>query len=374
MSFEIKDGRTRILQDQVERCEDINNLLEFLAQNDRSMIEWRAFINHLVDMSGFSYTQFAKNCGMSRKTIVSWCEKGVMPRSRNQFIRIGFAVGMSLDMMNDFLQRYGKHPRLYSKSIEDALFIFALNNDLSYESAALLQERFGELFHSDEKKNLSKNVYKTINLQSRILSLQTIQQLETFLQENREAFSAPYRTLVEFIDNYVEVNTHDYVETNKAASLHAFLCEKVKNPKMVSTYNTMISMLRNSAVIPRRNALIVLGIHFDMALDDINAMLSMAGMEPLCAKDKLESVLIYAIENAVLNNPDIELSNAMLLKNFTENPEVKRHCLQIIDRYESGGYASLEEDGGVIRYVEDALRYLDPESTGEIFSLLGISA
>lgn len=86
----------------------------------------------------------------------------------------------------------------------------------------------------------------------------------------------------------------------------------------------MISKLRCYGIIPSRINLIAIGIHFGMTSDDISTMLCFAGMEPLCAKDKLESVLIFAIEYAIIQNPDIEFSNTFLLKQYTKKSRHER--------------------------------------------------
>ena len=128
MPIMIHDGRTNDLHHTLTKCEDIDDLRLFLDKHSEYFTNWKAFINYLLDSGGYSYTKFARLCGISRNTIISWCENGKIPRSREQFIRIGFAVNMSVPDINDFLQRYGKYPKLNAKNIEDAVTIFSLSN------------------------------------------------------------------------------------------------------------------------------------------------------------------------------------------------------------------------------------------------------
>jgi DNA-binding transcriptional MerR regulator len=373
-SIHIKDGRTVLMLDEVERCEDIDDLQAILNKNSRYFTDWKAFINNLVNVNGYSYRLFAKKCGMSHNTVASWCEKGLLPRSRDQFIRLGFGLGMSLEEMNEFLQRYGKYPRLYTRNIEDAIFIFALDHSMTYKAAISLQDRFRLIMENTPDVNAGDQTpngnYETMYLQSKLLSLHDVKQFEVFVSDNISAFLSSYQKLISFIDDYIKVNTLDFTDDDPQASLNGFLRSRIKNPGLINHYNKMISKLRSCRVVPKRNALVVLGVYLDMSLGDVNQMLTMAGMEPLCAKDKVECIIIYAIESAILNNPDIEFSNALLLKNFTENPETRENCRKIISMYEMNEYISKEEDGGVINYVLEALRQFDPADVSEISSLI----
>lgn len=96
MPISIHDGRTNDLSQALTKCEDINDMRIFWNRYHEYFTDWKAFINYLLDSGGYSYTQFARICNMSRNTIISWCEHGKIPRSREQFIRIGFAVNSPL--------------------------------------------------------------------------------------------------------------------------------------------------------------------------------------------------------------------------------------------------------------------------------------
>ena len=373
-SMNIKDGRTVIMLDELQRCEDIGDLRLILNKNSQYFTDWKTFINSMVNIDGYSYSRFAKKCGMSHNTIASWCEKGLLPRNRNQFIQLGFGLQMSLMEMNEFLQRYGKYPQLYTKNIEDAIFIFALNQGMTFKAAMSLQDQFHLAMEYSMDLTVGKQAsaknYETIYMQTELMSLRDIKQFEKFVADNINAFLSSYEKLISFIDAYVEVNTLDPTGEEPQMSLNSFLHSRIKNPNLINYYNKVISKLRSRRIVPKRNVLIMLGVYLDMSLDDVNQMLAMAGMEPLCAKDKMECIIIYAIESAILNNPDIELSNAMLLKNLTENPEVRENCQKVINMCEMNNYLSKEEDGGVASYVLEAFQQFDLSDMPEISGLI----
>ena len=163
------------------------------------------------------------------------------------------------------------------------------------------------------------------------------------------------------------VNPHE-----TSGTLNAFLENHIDNHAVVAGFNTMISKLRCYGTVPSRVSLIALGIHFGMSGDDISTMLSLAGMEPLCAKDKLESIVIFAVEYITIRNPGIEFSNALLLKQYTQNPEMKAKCEILLNQFEMTDY-HFEHDTDLFEYITDTLFNIDSDITDELLYLLGKS-
>lgn len=371
MSVLIHDGRTNDLYQSITKCEDINDMQIFLDRHSEYFTNWKAFMNYLLDSGGYSYTQFARLCNISRNTVISWCEDGKIPRSREQFIRIGFAVKMSLNNMNDFLQRYGKYPKLNAKNIEDAITIFSLCNQLSYNQCMELKNHFSSILnHIPEKRKHQKKYtyFSTMKLESELLSIKTLLDFETFIDKNAKVFANSYINLSDFIDSYIALNTINGSEMT--GSLNSFLTETIDNPRLVASYNTMLSKLRCHGIVPSRIYLLALGIHLSMTAEDINTMLRFAGMEPLCAKDKLESIILFAAEYAVIQNPEIEFSNALLLKQYTQNAELKKKCNSIISKFEIMDYKS-DNHTDLFEYIIHVLFHIDSGIADDLLYLLG---
>jgi len=367
MPFDIHDGRTRGIYEEVSRCEDIDDVHQLLEANASMMTDWQAFICHLLESLGLSYRGFASRCSMSSNTVAAWCKRGLLPRSREQFMRVAFAVGMTVDETNSFLRRYGKYPQLYPKSIEDAIWIFALRHKMTWQQADALREHFEEYMPHAEELRRANAFFDTQVVENNLLKAETVAELEQFIINNSDAFSDTYHRLLDFIDSHVAAAT---LEDGKSGTLNSFLCDRLGDKVIASTFSSMISRLRRHGIVPSRTKLIALGILLGMPPEQLNTLLDMAGMEGLCARDRLESLIIYATESAVVMNPGIEFSNAMILKNFTENPEVRRGCNELISRMELGGYA--EEDSEIFDYVSQALNSMDDDSTAELKHLLGL--
>lgn len=373
MHFNIHDGRTDFFYNEISKCEDIDDIHMLMDKYSDYFVSWKNFINYMLDSSGCTYTEFAELCGMSRNTIISWCEKGQIPRSRKQFIQIGFAVRMNLNEMNGFLQRYGKYPKLNPKSIDDAVTIFALSNGLNFQQSVGLKRHFSSVLCDilNRRRHGSGDYLRclaTEQFESELLSVSTIMEFEAFVEQNVEAFADCYTKLLDFIDSYVAINTTN--ADGKCGTLNSFLGECINDPATVASFNTMISKLRRYGTIPSRISLIALGIHMRMTADDINTMLNLSGMERLCSRDKLESLIIFAAENAVIQNPGIELSNALMLRQFTKNPEIKSKCDKIIEQYDMTDYLC-NDNADLYNYIIDSLVTIDSDSASEILHLLG---
>ncbi|MGN0475277.1 MAG: helix-turn-helix domain-containing protein [Acutalibacteraceae bacterium] len=373
MPFNIHDGRTDRFYDAISKCEDIDDIHLLFDKYSDYFVSWKNFINYLLDSSGCTYTEFAELCGMSRNTIISWCERGQLPRSRKQFIQIGFAVRMNLNELNDFLMRYGKYPKLNAKNIDDAVTIFALSNGLSFQQSVELKRHFSSVLRdilNSRRQGGRENIrcLGTEQLESELLSVSTIMEFERFVEQNVEAFADCYAKLLDFIDSYVAMNTTN--ADGSHGTLNSFLSECIDNPATAASFNTMISKLRRYGTIPSRISLIALGIHMRMTADDLNTMLTLSGMEKLCARDKLESLIIFAAENAVVQNPGIEFSNALMLRQFTKNPEIKSKCDKIIERYGMTDYLC-NDNVDLYDYITESLMTMDSDSTNEILHLLG---
>ena len=88
-------------------------------------------------------------------------------------------------------------------------------------------------------------------------------------------------------------------------------------------------------------------------MEQINYMLSLAYMKPMCAKDNLECIIMYAVENAYLMNPAYSVESAIILQHYKQNPVLQKKCRDILAQYwETGLYA---EERETLRYLEESI-------------------
>ena len=365
---------TEKLLEKVKRCEDIDDIRNLLRLHSSFYINWKAYINNLVDRyGGYSINKFAAKCRFNKNTVRSWCEKGVMPRNRKEYIKLGMGLGMNEEEINYLLQRYAKYPRLYAKNIDDAIYLFAINNGKDFEYTECLRsaltDRFQMIEFTRETARLN-TLYKTAKVRQDLLSIQFEEELVAFIDLYIDMFAAVYDDLINFIDNYILINTFDYVNYQGEDSLNLFLTAKIKNKRIISLFNHMICMLKKHRIIPDKTKLIAFGLYLNMSLNDMNLMLKKAGMEPLCARDKAESVVIYALNDIFLKNPDIELSNKQLLEIFVNDDTLKEECRGFIRMSDKYGYQSEFSDEEVTEYVKNQLENINLDDTKDLLELL----
>ena len=122
--------QTGVIAGFLDHCDSLSQLKdEILPLVEAQKCAWMKKIDQIMEDRHFSQNALASLCQVSRPAVGKWC-RGALPQSRDMYIRIGFAAGYGLEEMNAFLQRYGRGPKLYAKSIEDAGFSMAAADEL----------------------------------------------------------------------------------------------------------------------------------------------------------------------------------------------------------------------------------------------------
>lgn len=257
---------------------------------------WKEKINAIIKDSGYSKTEFAKLCSVSRVMIMKWCN-GAFPQSRETFIKIGFAANYDLQEMNLFLQRYGKYPALYAKTLEDSVCIFVLSSSYiphTYKECEKIIEKIKSEMQVEEKTSMS---YETSKVLNNIINLSTEMELLEFIKTNSAVYQDAYRKFYAYVEACLRVNAMDW-SSEKVRSTYSL----AEDQKWSSSLRQCISKIHNKCWFPMRRKVILLGLYLNMDLEQINQMLQLAQMEVLCAKNPIEGAIIYAIEDASLKN------------------------------------------------------------------------
>ena len=272
------------MHNYLEQCDNLEDLQKILSalQNEREA--WSAKIREILRNSAYSERQFAALCEVTHAAVGKW-KNGARPNGRDDFIKIGFAAHYDLDEMNRFLQRYGKFPALYPRSLEDSVYIFTLNSNVCPHEYRYAQEILqGIRERMEQMRETSVNSMDTGRLRSGLMSLNAPADLRRFMEENAASYREPYGNLCDYISFYLEMNERPM----------SWFCLNASLTKCVSA-------IRNRKWFPIRRKVIALGVHLDMTVDEMNRMLTMAHMETLCPKNPVESAIIYAVTDAELN-------------------------------------------------------------------------
>lgn len=295
----VSDYSTEELYDFVSRSESIEDYKKILTNIAIQSENWKKVIKDILRKNEYSITKFAELCGVSRQSVQKWLN-GTIPKSRDMFIRIGFAAGFDLDEMNHFLQRYAYSNKLYSKNLGDLACIYILSSDKiehNYNSYQTLINMIKDELEKSEVDNLGKNdSYETLNMSVKIKSLDELSQMLQFVRETAPVYKKQYYKLYDYINEYINKNLiNDYSEEDNVKLL-------AESQEWSASLKKCVSEISQKKWYPQREKIISLGIHLNMNINQINTMLELAQMESLCAKIPFENAVIYALENAELEN------------------------------------------------------------------------
>lgn len=285
---------TELIRDYISKCEDIEEVKEtILPLLKTQKAQWSDKINEIIEKSGYTKSAFVKNCNVSRVTLDKWC-KGAIPKNRETFLRIGLTAGYDRKEMDYLLQRYGRYPALYPKTLEDYACIFVINQgypehrvDKINEIITKIRERI-----SSGDTGQSENI-NTVFIDDVLVKIQDEAELEQFVQENVGVFSTAYNKLNAYILMCIEANYKGYADS---------VFELAEGQGWSSSLRQCVSAIRQKKWYPTRNKIISLGLHLSMDHEQIDDILKLAHMEPLCAKNIFESLIMFILDDASLND------------------------------------------------------------------------
>lgn len=287
--------QTVYIRDVLSKCEDIEDLKrEIIPMLKSQQEEWKQKINEIITQSSCSKTSFSKACNVSRVTVDKWC-KGAIPKNRETFLRIGMAAHYDRSRMNQLLQRYGQYPALYSKSLEDCICIYCLGHDSNDDDALIKYD----LILGRIKKNLSDidpgpvRDDNTVIIDEKLDQILNEEELDRFISENTAVFSSAYHKFYAYVKMCITANYQGYADS---------VFELAESQEWSSSLRQCVSAIRQNKWYPTRNKIISLGLHLSMDHEQIDEMLELAHMEPLCAKNIFESVIMFVLDDASLKD------------------------------------------------------------------------
>ena len=84
---------TFYLDNLISQCDDLGMFREEILPKMPDMRQrWMNVIRQILDERGYSKTELAALCGVSRPAVAKWCS-GALPSNREDYLRIGFAAG-----------------------------------------------------------------------------------------------------------------------------------------------------------------------------------------------------------------------------------------------------------------------------------------
>lgn len=393
--MEWNSTETIIIEREAGCCQDGSDLRKLLEEYDSAYFRWQDYIDRLISESGLSYNQLAARSGVSKNTLRDWCQRGTKPKSRDTLIKLGFGLDMSLEELNRLLFYGGRFHRLYPRDLQDAACIFVLRQrmqhggDRKYNyclAQHLCQEALqmagnkeleGGQSDSGKETGVSRvsctphpgdSLNETQAAMDRLLLLETQQEFFEFVAQAGLALTVSRSKLTSYIQDFIQMRLREWESLEGTPiSWHGLALRWGSEGEL----EKMLSCLKHHGMVPRRDRLIALGLRLSMTMPELNTMLNYAGMEGLYARDKLECVLIYALQNIELLHPEVQLGNALQLLHVTKDREIKQQCSHIVEEYMERCYRG--EDGDwtqLAEYICGVLEELDLPEAEELLLLL----
>ncbi len=267
--------KTVEIEDEISKCEELNELKNIVNKYSDSFLEWKKYINSLMVNFGLSYHSLAEHCGLSRNTVKAWSKEGKLPRSRNCFLKLGLGLRMDVAEMNYLLQHYGRYQMLYPKAIEDAICIYVIKHyDLCeemipYDYYSSLRQAFTAdmLVKNNRSLDKPKKGKDTEDVMIRLSAVQNLEDFRVFVAENESEFMESNRKLLTFLDTYMKIEN----PTMKRGNTYGY-GTLTGDKKLEAIFSQMMSRLRHWGEIPGRMRLIALGIHLHFSYIEMNLM------------------------------------------------------------------------------------------------------
>lgn len=105
------------------------------------------------------------------------------------------------------MQRYGKYPRLYSKSLEDAICIYIISHYPEdekvnpYDEYQNMKSEFLDILKTKNKrKYLTDSHNETIDVENKIIGFSEKKELIEFVRENEVEYLNSYYKLIDYIE------------------------------------------------------------------------------------------------------------------------------------------------------------------------------
>lgn len=264
--------------------------------------EWKSNLRCMLIDHGLSYIKIARGCGVPERFAKSLVHK--IPPKREYVIMLAMMMGLSVDQTNELLVGMAEFQKLYSRNPSDAIWIYLLEKGGSQNPRALFREYYAvyrNLKREYRRQEASKPMDTVIALQRIVEQAHNTElrrgaeQVEFIVDTNFEemiwtilpSFENGYQKLLDYLDSFF----YDVHSDNGFGQMVQ------ENLAWKEAYYRKICALRQNQIIPDRAFLIVLGKRMGMNPVQLNRMLELAGMGPLCPRDRLdESVVVYLEE------------------------------------------------------------------------------
>ena len=291
--------------------------LTYYNNNMNSMvIEWRNELDTLTEKTSITLEDVCVYLGVSYPDTIGFYHK--IPKKREMFIGIGMAFGQDIQMINNWIVKYGNKRKLYVKeALSDLIWIYLINcnhRDHAEINYFRLYDKCREAILDtyislwNEYVTHDRGTASVENELQDVVYDDEFRGLRSFIVENMDAFKTAYSKPRSMISRYVQtiLSTYDRANPGKKTPvnfLRGYLDDSMINYITGSpdSINVMDMKSRdrviNSKAVPKlRETHIALCLALGMLTDEIDHYLEMMGYQPLDRSLEDEKDLIEALD------------------------------------------------------------------------------
>lgn len=318
---------TKIYALKIGQCESKNEYEQLVRDHQKLYVGWKEYITPLLHAKKLTSKQVAKGCNISLSCAAKFAR--MIPAKRENVIMLAMMLGLSVQDTNYMLMRWAKFQKLYSRNPEDAIWIYLLERGGSMKPYKLFHEYYAkylELYQAYLADMDKKQQFMTTDVAFHHIVDYAHRSSESTEQSNSAerdikfiamiksllpSFESGYQKLISYLESmFYDTGEEDDVILG-LEDCNAKRHKQKNTPNTVfqnnrgwlDLYYRKIRELEKKRRIPSRAFLICLGLHFTMDSDQINALLNLAGMGPLCPKDHLEGSVIFYLEELYCQFP-----------------------------------------------------------------------
>lgn len=287
----------------IASCENEAEYEALVRDHSRLYVPWAEHVGQLRKARRLHIYEIAKGCGLADATVSTFLKK--IPTKREYVIMLAAMLGMDVEQTDHLLTRWAKFQGLYAKNPEDAIWIYLLSKGGCDRPA----EQF-KAYHAVYQKELKNNrggtshrhtflVKQEIAESAKRSAASAAEDDDAFIQMIRSQipeFQAGYDKLMRYLEQQMEDARLEYGSPNEMFA---------DNDYFRSNYYEKMRAFRKNRVLPSRTFLIVLGLRLNMDPKSIDQLLEMAGMGPMCAKDRLEGSVVFFLEELYCSCPSV---------------------------------------------------------------------
>lgn len=296
---------------EIGKCENQDEYEKLVKEHQNLYRNWEEYIGPKIKEKRLKRTHIAKGCGVTWPTADSFLIS--IPTHRENVIMLAIMLGMDEAETNDLLVRHAKFQKLYSKHPEDAIWIYMIRHGGSKEPKklfdkyyacyeAMLQEYLKTDHQNDNPLGTMMADFLIPEGEAQVMLHPEVEpEFREMIAKLLPSFRKGYARLMDYIRG--KLFEYDPVEftINKVKPAEAFR----HSDSFLRKYYNVIAELEQRHELPHRMFLVALGIHLRLTTDAINEMLELAGMGPLCPKDRLEGSVAFYLEEVYCEHPSI---------------------------------------------------------------------